>query len=83
MKYLRISLVTIKSLNLLFGNLDKDKDKLVKRHNKDEIRTFFKKMIFMICFKEFLLVISHKYLYCTLAMSYEFTLPLFLLQNIL
>ena len=42
---------------------------------------FSQKVIFTIRFDQFLFVIIHKYLYCTLAILYQFTLNLFLLQK--
>ena len=44
MKYFHVSLVTVKSLNLLFGNRDKDKHKVVKGSDKEEMRTIFSKV---------------------------------------
>ena len=41
MKYFRVSVVTVKSLNLMFENRDKDKHKLVKGSNKDEVGIIF------------------------------------------
>ena len=40
MKY-RVSLVKVKSLNLPFGNQDKDKHKLVKQSDRVKIGTIF------------------------------------------
>ena len=39
MKHFRAWLVTVKNLNLLFGIRDKDKHKLVKGSDKDEMGT--------------------------------------------
>ena len=43
MKYFCVSLVTVKSLNLLLGNGDKDKHKLVKGSDEDEMGIIFLK----------------------------------------
>ena len=43
MKYFRISLATVKSLNLLFGHRDKGKYKFVKGSDKEEMGTSFLK----------------------------------------
>ena len=41
MKYFRVSLLTVKSLNLLIGNRDKDKHKFVKRSGEDKVEAIF------------------------------------------
>ena len=53
----------------------------VKRSSEDELEQFFKKIMFTMCFNQFLLVITHKWLYCRLAILHKFTWHLIYLQN--
>ena len=60
MKYFYVSLVTIKSLILLFGNRDKDKHKLSERNRRRQNLNVFEKVIFTIRINQFLLAIIQK-----------------------